>query len=159
MPKRQTFDVESSDDEDSDSKLGRPSLPAGVLRKKGAIWEGEQMELEHYREDRLAGDNRKRQGTATAVDLTQFQNIAVGHGYQAKHVIRQRTVEEEPNLKINKYESLTPKKEVADRNTMNYNKNDIKVSTTAAPDLLRQKQLLLQSKAMRDFRRELENMK
>jgi len=157
MPKRQTFDVESSDDEESDSKLGRPSLPAGVLRKKGAVWEGEQMELEHYLEDRLAGDNRTRQGTATAVDLSQFQNIAVGHGYQAKHVIRQRTLEEEPKLTINKSE-LTPKNDVTDRNTINNNKNNTKVSTTAAPNLLRPKQLL-QSKAMRDLRRELEKMK
>eukprot|EP00590_Aulacoseira_subarctica_P010349 CAMPEP_0172430058 /NCGR_PEP_ID=MMETSP1064-20121228/52914_1 /TAXON_ID=202472 /ORGANISM="Aulacoseira subarctica , Strain CCAP 1002/5" /LENGTH=135 /DNA_ID=CAMNT_0013175849 /DNA_START=242 /DNA_END=645 /DNA_ORIENTATION=+ len=74
---------------DDDSKLG-PSLPAGVLRRKGAVWEGEEMELDHYREGRGSA-NKKRKDASAAVDISQFQNTVVGQGYQAKHVIRQRT--------------------------------------------------------------------
>lgn len=151
MSESHSFHVESADEGGSDtsSKLGRPSLPEGVLRKKGAIWEGEEMELDHYREDRLSGEKRRKQDTTVAVDLTQFQNAAVGQGYQAKHVIRQRTVQEEPK------KSISSQKD--EKSTTRGNDAQAR-SRTAAIDSTRPRQLL-QLKALRDFRRELENIK
>jgi hypothetical protein len=148
-----SYSIESSDEGGSDtsSNLGRPSLPEGVLRKRGAIWEGEEMELEHYREDRLSGEKRRKHDTAVAVDLAQFQNTAVGQGYQAKHVIRQRTVEEEPKRSITKLSIKDEKSILRGNEAKAY-------STTAASELTGLNQLL-QLKAMRDFRRELEKIK
>jgi predicted ATPase len=154
MPETRSYGVESSDEEGSDtsSKLGRPSLPEGVLRKRGAIWDGEEMELEHYREDRLSGEKRRKQDTAVAVDLTQFQNTAVGQGYQAKHVIRQRTVEEEPKRSITKISTK------GENSTLIRNEAKAHSTSTAASELTGLNQLL-QLKAIRDFRRELEKIK
>jgi hypothetical protein len=84
---------EGEDDEDGDG-AGGPALPRGVLRpkmvRKGvtSAWAGEEMELEHQRQQ----PSDKKQ-TYAAVDITQFQNTVVGKGYQAKHVVRQRTAE------------------------------------------------------------------
>ena len=62
-------------------------IPFGVLRKRKG-WEGDEMELSHTREKLREG---AREDTAVAVDLKQFHNNKVGEGYQAKHVVRQRS--------------------------------------------------------------------
>lgn len=150
MSKLLSFHGESADEGGSDasSKLGGPFLPDGVLRQKGAIWEGEEMELDHYREERLSGEKRRKQNTTVAVDLTQFQNTTIGQGYQAKHVIRQRTVQEEPkkSMASRKDEKSTTRGDDAQAR-----------SRTAATESTRPDQLL-QLKALRDFRRELEKI-
>lgn len=70
------------DDEDGHDRRG-DYLPRGVLKRKRG-WAGEEMELEHQRQNQSTSD-------PVAVDLGQFQNNEVGRGYQAKHVIRQKT--------------------------------------------------------------------
>lgn len=60
------------------------------VRHRGG-WQGEEMEMEHQR---LASANNIKSNTHAAVDLNQFRNTIVGEGYQAKHVIRQRTAGE-----------------------------------------------------------------
>lgn len=60
------------------------SLPRGLVPTRRRGWEGEALELE--RDDAPAGAS-----THAAVDLQQFRNTEVGKGYQAKHVVRQRT--------------------------------------------------------------------
>lgn len=44
------------------------------------------MELAHQRNNK-----HKKNSSVVAVDLGQFQNTEVGKGYQAKHVVRQKT--------------------------------------------------------------------
>ena len=67
-----------------DDNAGGPALPRGVLSgRKG--WQGDDMEAQHQR------DSRSLRDTVAAVDLSQFRNTVVGEGYQARHVVRQRT--------------------------------------------------------------------
>mmetsp|Transcript_6000 Transcript_6000/g.11151 ORF Transcript_6000/g.11151 Transcript_6000/m.11151 type:complete len:142 (+) Transcript_6000:278-703(+) len=80
------------DDNDSDNDvMDLPSShPAAVMarnNKRRRGWQGEEMELEHQQGD------ISRTNVAAAVDLSQFQNTEVGVGYQARHVVRQRTAE------------------------------------------------------------------
>jgi ribosomal protein S2 len=70
---------------DSESSAG-PCVPKGVLKSRGG-WQGDELELE-----RSAAEPDK--AVFAAVDLDQFRNTQVGKGYQAKHVVRQRTREQ-----------------------------------------------------------------
>ena len=75
----------SSSDTDDIRHLPRGVIPRNNKRRGG--WEGgEAMELQR--------DDAPDRATTTqhaAVDLRQFRNEEVGKGYQAKHVVRQRT--------------------------------------------------------------------
>jgi hypothetical protein len=64
-----------------------------VLRKRKG-WQGEELEMEHHREKFRNSTIEGYSSTSNpvAMDLKQFQNHRVGEGYQAKHVVRQRTV-------------------------------------------------------------------
>lgn len=57
-------------------------LPRGLPKRRRG-WEGEDMEL--------LRDDAPTAVSHAAVDLQQFRNTEVGKGYQAKHVVRQRT--------------------------------------------------------------------
>jgi len=97
----------------------------GTSRKRKG-WDGAEMELAHKCE------NKFDSGEAAAVDLRQFHNTKVGEGYQAKHVIRQRTG------KVKKVEILDM--------SQNTSQKDIKLKK------------YLQSDGIRDFRRLLEQI-
>ena len=75
----------ASSDEGSDA--GGPALPAGVL-KSSTTW-GDDLEMKHKRERIRQGQDVAAEHTA--VDINQFRNVEVGSGYQARHVVRQRT--------------------------------------------------------------------
>jgi hypothetical protein len=60
--------------------------------RKNRGWGGEDMELQH----KQTHDTSASASDPVAVDLSQFRNTQVGKGYQAKHVVRQRTVATEP---------------------------------------------------------------
>ena len=81
----------ASSDEGSDA--GGPALPAGVL-KSSTAW-GDDLELRHKRERIRQGQDAAAAAEHTAVDINQFRNVEVGSGYQARHVVRQRTGNEE----------------------------------------------------------------
>lgn len=60
-------------------------------------WKGEEMEMQHFRDFHSLKQNetqnqRDQKHHHTAVDISQFQNTIVGQGYQAKHVVRQKSV-------------------------------------------------------------------
>jgi len=74
----------SSSDDDSSASSSGPALPRGVLKTR-AGWAGEELEREH------SATTKGTAGAVAAVDLSQFRNTEVGKGYQARHVIRQRT--------------------------------------------------------------------
>ena len=77
----------ASSDEGSDA--GGPALPAGVL-KSSTAW-GDDLEMKHKRERIRQGQDVAAEAEHTAVDINQFRNVEVGSGYQARHVVRQRT--------------------------------------------------------------------
>lgn len=95
---RTTDDGSSSS---SSSGSGGNSLPRGVIKSRRGGWEGEELEIEHSRkqqqqhssdeDDGGDGGSSKKKTQHVAVDLNQFRNTEVGKGYQAKHVIRQRS--------------------------------------------------------------------
>uniref|UniRef100_A0A7S2KP25 Uncharacterized protein n=1 Tax=Leptocylindrus danicus TaxID=163516 RepID=A0A7S2KP25_9STRA len=64
-----------------------PALPKGVLRRKGAGWSGEELEMEHAA---VNATKSERSSGYVTVDKSQFFNTEVGSGYQAKHVVRQK---------------------------------------------------------------------
>ena len=64
-------------------------LPRGMPKRRRG-WEGEDMELQR--------DDAPAEAAHAAVDLGQFRNTEVGKGYQAKHVVRQRTGKMEGNV-------------------------------------------------------------
>lgn len=80
--------MNASSDEGSDA--GGPALPAGVL-KSSTAWGGDNLELEHKRQRIRQGQDVAAAAEHTAVDINQFRNVEVGSGYQARHVVRQRT--------------------------------------------------------------------
>jgi hypothetical protein len=61
-----------------------------VLRRKRKGWEGEELEISHQRDEIRTG-NKQDKKVSTAVNLNQFHNVKVGEGYQAAHVVRQKT--------------------------------------------------------------------
>lgn len=91
----------SSDDDSSSGSSHGPAIPKGVL-KTSTGWQGDSLELEHHRSHHHHHHQRKNEekAQAAAVDLSQFRNTVVGQGYQAKHVVRQRTANPMDPLKI-----------------------------------------------------------
>ena len=79
-------DNHHQDDNSSDDDDGR-AAPAFAVSKRNRGWQGEQLELQHS-----AMTTDKKDSQVVAVDLNQFRNKAVGEGYQAKHVIRQKGI-------------------------------------------------------------------
>jgi hypothetical protein len=85
----------------SQEHRGRSVDSGGGHRRRRGAWEGEHLEREREREVEQDDRNSLRNGGAAtlaaaarsyaAVDLEQFRNYRVGEGYQARHVVRQRT--------------------------------------------------------------------
>lgn len=112
-------------------------IPSGVLRKRKG-WEGDEMELNHQKEKLREGPGEE---TIVAVDLKQFQNHLVGEGYQAKHVVRQRSAVTQSQIK-----------------TLDMTHNTIKFKSK--PEKKKNDKLLkyLRCNGMREFRRQLEEI-
>lgn len=112
-------------------------IPSGVLRKRKG-WEGDEMELNHHKEKLREGTG---DDTIVAVDLKQFQNHVVGEGYQAKHVVRQRSAVTQSQIK-----------------TLDMTHNTIKFKSK--PEKKKNDKLLkyLRCNGMREFRRQLEEI-
>ena len=81
--------MDHGDEDSTGEQDGGPEIPAGVLRTQKRGWAGEDLELEHRRQQLQQPD--KPAEDHAAVDLKQFRNTEVGKGYQARHVIRQRS--------------------------------------------------------------------
>ena len=95
------------------------------------------MELNHQREKLREG---ARNDTVVAVDLKQFQNHKVGEGYQAKHVVRQKSGVTNSTVEVvdlsSKEISFKTKEKIKEERLYKY----------------------LRSNAMREFRRQLEEV-
>jgi hypothetical protein len=112
-------------------------IPSGVLRKRKG-WQGDEMELDHQREKLREGS---RNDSVVAVDLKQFHNHKVGEGYQAKHVVRQKS-----GVTSSRVEIVDMSSKNREFKTKTEKKRDEKLST------------YLRSNAMREFRRQLEEI-
>ena len=99
------------------------------------------MELAHLRENGRREKNDK--ATPVAVDLNQFRNTEVGKGYQAKHVVRQRTA----TVAKTKTTTINSNVDVGQRN-----------NGGAASNKTIEKEELLRNDGLRAFRREIESI-
>ena len=142
-----------------------------VTKRKG--WEGEEMEMNHQRQHL---QNNKNSSKFTAVDLSQFRNTEVGVGYQAKGVVRQRslTVMEESKTgstvkDMSKRKATTSKlddngnepqgKREGSRSTKRSKQKEREVDCDAQNETnFSSVQKYLQCKGLRDFRREIEKI-
>ena len=160
-------DGASSDDEGS--AAGGPALPAGVLRSSTA-W-GDDLEMKHKRErirqGQDAGDGADQHA---AVDINQFRNVEVGRGYQARHVVRQKTGNEDVGGGM-KVRDMTGGASVKERTTSDRTDNKPTKETdksskrskkhkekTDATDKRNMADQYLKCKGVREFRLELEKI-
>jgi hypothetical protein len=135
--------MDPSNDGDEDVDLLPSSHPArrGEFggkneRKRNRGW-GEAMELAHQQQHQTSSSS-----SAVAVDLNQFRNTEVGTGYQAKHVVRQKTASG-PQMKT---------RTVNDRVIQGPAKT---AESTAKPITLEE---LLKNDGLRAFRKEIESI-
>jgi hypothetical protein len=133
----------------SDDSTG-PALPRGVLKAR-AGWKGDDMEMEHQRE--MMTRETDKSSTSAAVDLEQFRNKEVGVGYQAKHVVRQRSGQT-PKLKI--HDMSRASNEHGEIKKTKKRKHEEKSEVKEDPAERVRK--YLQSEGLRQFRKELEKI-
>lgn len=114
--------------------MGGPRIPTGAVKRQRG-WQGEELEMEHKKQ------SHEKLSQAAAVDIRQFQNHKVGEGYQARHVIRQRSAHSGNDMQVQDMSGgkFTEKKEpekLVDTGDRNY----------------------LRNKGLRDFRKEIESI-
>ena len=148
------MDHSSSDEEDLPLSLSHPARikECGSKNEKNRGW-GQSMELAHQQEvGQRRGkrklnfdddDNNDYDNDVVAVDLNQFRNTEVGKGYQAKHVVRQRsaTTEKVKTTTINTKFHVLRRDDVGSKYAISIEIED-----------------LLQNPGLRAFRREIENI-
>lgn len=127
------------DGDDDDSGSGGPAMPRGVVSRRGG-WQGEELEMGH-RQEMLRGGKDKESAVA-AVDIRQFQNIVVGEGYQAKHVVRQPGANPASSLKIKDMSGGTV-----------FNREGEKASKSDSGD-----RDYIKNDGLREFRKEIESI-
>jgi len=121
-----------------EDEVGGPEMPRGVVgRHRG--WQGEQLEMDHQLEVVRSG----KQSAAAAVDIRQFQNTVVGEGYQAKHVVRQRSAQPTSDLKIQDMTGGTSFRNDKEQNLLK--------SDTGARNYI-------ENEGLREFRKEIESI-
>jgi hypothetical protein len=128
----------------SDEDSAAPPSCAQYHRRRGG-WQGDDLELERKEPTDVAPH--------IAVDLSQFRNTEVGKGYQAKHVIRQRsaTAAKEATMTVRdmtKVYTTAKKSKEAKVNKRKSSRDDKK-----RPQ--QQLQRYLQCRGLRTFRKEL----
>lgn len=155
-----------NDDVSSDgSSDAGPALPAGVLKTRTA-WAGDQLEMDRTREQIRRGADDK---IHAAVDISQFQNKEVGSGYQARHVVRQKTGSGTDGVKVRDMTGCAlssdkkgrevksePNKRKKSKNESSSSKR--KRDIGASHDKHTMADEYLQCKGVRDFRIEIEKI-
>mmetsp|Transcript_8185 Transcript_8185/g.17670 ORF Transcript_8185/g.17670 Transcript_8185/m.17670 type:complete len:150 (+) Transcript_8185:82-531(+) len=142
----------SSDEEHLPLPLSHPAriIECGSKNERNRGW-GQSMELAHQQEVGQRRIKRKlncdsdndNDDDVVAVDLNQFRNTEVGKGYQAKHVVRQRSATTE------KVKTTTINSKV------NVHRGDDAGSNRGISIEI---DLLLQNRGLRALRREIENI-
>lgn len=130
------YSEEVDDSGDLPRHLAQPSRRGG--------WQGEEMELAHRPSAEIASH--------AAVDLNQFRNTQIGQGYQAKHVVRQRSAHEKSTLAV--------KEMVIEKNSSKEKKSKKRSAEndTSEKNNKSQLQTYLQCEGLRKFRKELDSI-
>ena len=115
----------------------RERIRARIGRKR---WEGDNLELERK--------NPSSEEAGVTVDFEQFRNYHVGKGYQAKHVVRQRTLEDQTSTKK---PSPSRKRSSSQKSRSSGKKAEKETSQLRVKRYLR-------SEAFRKFRKEIETI-
>ena len=144
-------------DNDSDD-LGIPRR--GVVPAYGHRgWQGEELELAHATKQPAASGEGGAAKDGAAVDLSQFRNEEVGKGYQAKFVVRQPSAGEPVKVAVQDLSSATKK----DKKKASKKERKEKRKNPSSPEDKRKSakkvnrvDQYLNSKALREFRKELE---
>lgn len=142
----------SSDDDEEGPPLPAAAAAAASSNRRGG-WQGEALEMEHQR----LHDNNSSKGSNsfTAVNLDQFRNTIVGEGYQAKHVVRQRTVVERTTDKsTTTAKKLSSSSERRQDETTNSASASVPATSSTQMDL----QTLLQNDGLRTFCKEIDSI-
>jgi len=82
---------DKSDTSSTSSPISDNEVDIDRFTRRKGCWAGEEMEMTHQSKQRNDSKD-SREKTYAAVDLSQFRNTEVGVGYQAKGVIRQRSL-------------------------------------------------------------------
>ena len=136
------------DDGDSSSQDGGPSIPAGILRTSKRGWAGEELELEHRKEQ------NSREEYA-AVNIKQFQNTEVGTGYQARGVVRQKTAAGASQSSIR---DMTAKTDTKIVESTEKQKRPTEVNENGAESKRKRLEEYLSCDGIREFRKEIEQL-
>ncbi|KAG7340046.1 hypothetical protein IV203_006450 [Nitzschia inconspicua] len=153
------YDDNGDDDELQDDGLSssHPAM-AFAARQKRKGWQGEELELEHRRQQMMKPPSGIETITATAVDLNQFRNTEVGEGYQAKHVVRQRTA---PTVPVPFSSTPTMTNPAHSRSTIHTavsTKTNYDTDGATPPQSLLTKEAMLTNTGLREFRKEIEKI-
>jgi hypothetical protein len=124
---------------------------------KKRVWEGDEMELQHARDQMKRNQENTTDhcsSNVVAVNIQDFHNTQVGKGYQAKHVIRQRQVDQGDKQQMNIKDLSKPKVSSVFHSP---SEQKVKHSKDANYNIY-SLDALLKNKRLRDFRRELEKI-
>jgi hypothetical protein len=143
-----------NDDSSSSDDDGPRHLTTGTSRHRGG-WQGDEMEMEHQR-SQFNNPNNNNNNAPTAVDLNQFRNTKVGEGYQARHVVRQRTAasSSSPAAATEPQPSKKKKKDISPSSS---SRQTPTVSTQSQSDVL-DLQMLLRNDGLRTFIKEINDI-
>jgi hypothetical protein len=130
----------------SDEDSAAPPSSAQYHRRRGG-WQGDDLELDRKDPTDVAPH--------AAVDLSQFRNTEVGKGYQAKHVIRQRSAAAKETIMavrdMTKVDTTVKKSKEAKVKKRKSFRND----TSQQQQQQQQLQRYFQCQGLRTFRKEL----
>ncbi len=150
------------DEMDNDDFVLPSSHPSRQQRKHRG-WQGEDMEMDHQRETSSSmASGRIDKNAATAVDLNQFRNTEVGKGYQARHVVRQKTASDLSSGDQGTAKRMVEIRDATRRRTKEADDEEQKRKkprlTASSQNETLNKDKLLQNAGLRAFRKELESI-
>jgi hypothetical protein len=129
-------------EDESDDKLD--CQLKSVERSSKRSWDGYHLEYERER-------TFNNTSSHVAVDLEQFRNQQIGVGYQAKHVVRQRSA---PASSIATHDMTIESARMLNSKRIKLNKSDKKIEKDQSTESRLQKYLLCEG--LRKFRKELD---
>lgn len=150
-------------DDDDDDDFALPSSHPSRQQKKYRGWQGEDMEMDHQRETSssiTAGTMDKN--AVTAVDLNQFRNTEVGKGYQARHVVRQKTAAATTTTDLRTGGDVSAKKKMEEGIPDTTRKKKARLEANSSSRQKQDEKLdrdkLLKNAGLRTFRKEIESI-
>jgi hypothetical protein len=149
----------SDENDDDDLPSSHPAVIAEMRRRRRQRqqhrggWQGEEMELQHKQNQQQDSSTKD---VSAAVDLKQFQNTEVGVGYQAKHVIRQRT---SAGVAVTTTTTTTTNnKQDVSTNNLKHKSKKMTYDHNNTAQVIPTKEEFVRNDGLRMFRKEIENI-